>query len=551
MDNIYGQTELERNSIVSIPDKFAEDAGNTLYSWLGSIWRSIHSGDDMVRGLQGARGIRLAQLYVDILEAAKLQDRNGAPVFHRELWHPIVVRMSQRNKSQENMLEIGGDVEKVIGKQGAGSEYGTGTVFEIGRLANYENYVTYPIGSGISGGALSIVDNIISPTVSLKGDLDYFIRNDSIIFHKGNDPLADGSPFEKIDLPNIVENGDGSLGADVEAVLWASDVLIDRDYLADHLSYALGAAYPSSDVAKRILNAAWSATNDGLTEELVKTLLAAMLNVPVIQNDEETVVEIYGEYDDDTLVSQVVRTDKGAYRVSPKATLCKTTRSGAVLRRGTLLDETLRVYPRLNVDSSLDDLFSKPVKQDVPSVVIPSSLLRAKTERGVYAMWGETVVKQYDDDGNHLYFEVGGDSGDVLEFWKDIWANSDESGTSMEAILGKKGSKISPAAFFLKHLVGANTMFVVIDRSMADDMSMVRNPMFFDMLSDVVPSAMRLVLVEHDAVRDDTDLGETTEKPRLKAALPKAVDDADDMAELVAFRFVRAKPTRTRGKKEE
>ena len=105
MDNIYSQDELSRNSIVELPEGFAEKSGDTLYSWLGSLWRSVHMGDGMVRGLQKARGIRLAQLYLDILEAAKLQDRNGMPVFHRELWHPIVLRSSERDTAQENMLD--------------------------------------------------------------------------------------------------------------------------------------------------------------------------------------------------------------------------------------------------------------------------------------------------------------------------------------------------------------------------------------------------------------------------------------------------------------
>ena len=155
MENIYGQTEQERNSIVQLPEGYPEKAGNTLYSWLGSLWRGLHKGDGMVRGLQAARGIRLAQMYLNILEAAKLQDRNGAPVFHRELWHPIVVRLSKRDTAQANMLHMGGD-DKKIGPQPDGSEYGEGTVFKMGRLANYEDYVTYPVDAEIVGGAVTM-----------------------------------------------------------------------------------------------------------------------------------------------------------------------------------------------------------------------------------------------------------------------------------------------------------------------------------------------------------------------------------------------------------
>lgn len=573
MDNIYGQSEQARNDIVQIPDGYASNAGNTLYAWLGSLWRGLHQGDLMVRGLQEARGLRLAQLYINILEAVRLQDRNGAPVFHRELWHPIVVRRSQRDQSQENLLRLGGegDRAKRIGPQLPGTVYAPGETFRMGRMANMEDFVSYPMDVSVAGGALTIVDNIVNPTVRLERDVDFVIEGSSIVFARENDPLAADSAFEKDDLPNIVEQGDGTLGADVEAVLWASDVLVDKGYIADHLSYALGAASPSTDVVKRILNAAWDATTEGLSMELVQTLLAAMLNVPVIQNERETVVDISREYDEDGAeAAQLVYTDRGCYRVSRKARLRKSIQIGSVLLRGTLLDETLRIYSALNAASSRETGFSVPVEQDIPSVALPPEILRARVGYGVYTMWGKSAVKvdlddPHDANGNpHLYFDVGGRESDVAAFWKDIWDRAEANGVSMADIIGEEGSLISPASFVLKHLVGANTLFVVVDKAQADDSSMMRNPMFFDMLSDVVPSAIRLFLVEHSAVGEDDrmDLGEAGESHSLTAALPEVterVSEASDSVgvrgdptcgERVSVRFVRPSPVKIRGKRK-
>lgn len=697
MENIYGQTEQERNSIVQIPDKFAENAGNVLYSWLGSLWRSVHRGDGMIRGLHAARGIRRAQLYLDILESLKLQDRNGAPVFHRELWHPIVVRLSKRDTAQENMLSVGMDGE--VGPQPEGSVYGEGTVFSLGRLANFKDYVTYPVDAKISGGALTIVDNVVNPSVSMERGKDYEIGNDSIIFHRSNDPLGESSRFDRYDVPGLIDD-DGNEVPDMEAVLWASDVLIDRNYVSDHLSYALGADAPSSDLVKRILNAAWSSVASGLTPELAKTLVAAMLNIPVIQNEKETVLEIYVEKDEDgNEVSRVVETDKGTYRVSLKARLLPGVRPGAVMTRGDLLDESVRIYPFLNgiscrnktkvwsntegvtphqhTQSSLgmfladipdgsnivrislrvpsgheesysgtrllaylqvgqqqypllglskeasfvpgsgivtfecgwnavkdtirigmrivgsdgssvsrtyyyfrrafpssvlqplveveyvdpedpsvvldhvDTGFSVPLQKDIPSVVIPSSMIRARTEYGVYAMWGMEEVKK--DSKGRLYFDVGGTKEDVSAFWEDVWARAKEAGADMEAILGPEGTRISPAAFFLQNLVGANTLFVVVDRAQVDDASMMRNPMFFDMLSSVVPSAIRLFLVEHRSVGDDDvmDMADAAEDESVAAALPEADDLAAPSGEMVSMRFFRPPPAHVRGAREE
>ena len=567
MENIYGQTEHERNSIAEIPEGFADKAGNTLYMWLGSLWRSLHEGYSMIRGLQSARGIRMAQMYLNILEEAKLQDRNGAPVFHRELWHPIVIRLSRRDTAQENMLEIG--IDGNMGEQPEGSRYGEGTVFLLGKLANLKDYATYPVEADIVGGAECIVDNILNPTVRMEHGKDFEIRNNTIIFHRDNDPLGPDSKFDRYDIPGLVD-GSGNPISDMEAVLWASDVLIDKDYVANHISYALGADAPSSDVVKRILNAAWSSVTSGLTPELVKTLLAAMLNIPVIQHDVEKVRSILIEKDaDGNAVSRIVQTDMGTYRTSLKATLRKEVVPGAKLVRGDLLDESVRIYPFMNrvstampdesssssedmqLNISLQTPFSVPFEEDIPSVIIPSSMIRARTEYGVYAMWGEEEVKR--DEAGRLYFNIGGRDQDVKAFWEDVWGRAESSGIKMDAVLGGEGSKVSPAAFFLKHLIGANTIFIVVDRSQIDDVSMMRNPMFFDMLSDVVPSAIRLFLVEHRSVGDGdiAQMDEASEACSLAAALPEATDVAESSGEQVLMRFFRPPPAHVRGKREE
>ena len=557
MENIYSQDEFERNSIVELPDGFAEDAGNTLYSWLGSIWRSIHKGDPMVRGLQMARGIRLAQMYIDILESAKMQDRNDMPVLHRELWRPISIRQSLRDTSQENMLELGMDAE--LGPQPPGSKYGEGTILKMGRLANFEGYVTYPIEDGIMGISGRIVDNIINPEAHLEYGKDFWLIGSSIIFSRDKDPLSKDSPFEKYDIPRAY----GDSPADTECVLWASDVLMDRDYVANHLSYAWGADAASRDVVKRILNAAWSSVASGLTPELVKTLMAAMLNIPVIQHAIETVESIETEKDESGREAAIlVSTDMGRYRVSPKATLRRDVFPGAQLVRGSLLDESLRIYPYLN-EAPVDMGYSIPMEQDIASVVMPSDILSARTEHGLYAMWGRSVIRESGDGNpNHLLFDVGGADGDVSAFWSEIWDQADKKGVDMASIIGEKGSIVSPAAFFLKNLVGANTIFVIVDDAQLDDPSMMHDPMFFGMLTSVVPSAIRLFVVEHHGVIDDKDLGQDTQEAAfLTAVLPKVADEMmcdpapgpydPSFGDRVSARLVRPSPPKVMGRKEE
>ena len=207
----------------------------------------------------------------------------------------------------------------------------------------------------------------------------------------------------------------------------------------------------------------------------------------------------------------------------------------------------IREDPTYRVEAYAGTDFSVPLTLDIPSVTIPSGMIRAKTEYGVYAMWDMSEVKK--DAKGRLHFDIGGSPADVKAFWEDVWNKADEMGVSMESLLGAEGTKVSPAAFFLNNLMGANTLFVVVDRSQIDDISMMRDPMFFDMLSAVVPSAIRLFLVEHRSVGDDdiAHMDEAAETGSVFAALPEAVDVAGHAGERVSIRFFRPPPAKVRG----
>ena len=260
------------------------------------------------------------------------------------------------------------------------------------------------------------------------------------------------------------------------------------------------------------------------------------------------------------------------------AKLRKSAYPGSTLVRGDLLDESLRVYPFLNrVDngtcSSESDCepsfiktgFSVPVEDDIRSIVIPSDILRVKTRHGIYAMWGRSTVKLANDGNeNHLYFDIGGSKDDVSAFWKDIWSVADRSGKKMSDFIGNEGSLISPAEFFIKNLIGANTLFVVVDATQLDDPSKMHDPMFFGMLMNAVPSAIRLFVVERGAVGDERDIGSNSaESTFLAAVLPEVVEQMSfrrengldgrmpSFSDTVRARFVRPSPKKKKGRKEE
>jgi len=553
MINVYNKDTFERNSIQDVPPGYIDDAANNLLRFMGSFWKNIHEGREFVKGLQRVRGIKVAQFYLDLLESLKLQDRNGIPVFHRELWKPLILRKSQRNQAQENMLAIGGDF--VLGPQPSGSKYGEGTDLEIGKLANLDNYVTYPVEGDIASIVSGITNNVINPTVSYKVDSDFPSKDGNVVYMNGTlifpldmDPFAEDSRFEVYDVVDDIR--DESI-PDQEVVLWASNVLIDHNFISNHMSYALGIDCPSTDIAKRIINAGWDSLNCGLTPELIRTLIAAILNIPVIQEVEEQVLKVTEENG-----NHIVTTDKHVYTVYGKATLRDCVKNRELLHRGDLLDQAIKIYPLLTdvSESKLEGTteYSDILKTDVPVIPIPRAVLRTKTSNGLSVDWTPADILwdgDYDaNDHRKLYFKINGPDEDVKAFWEDVWENAekdnidlddifadceytdDEQSSSESSSSDEPPWQIIPAAFFLQNMLGANTLIITLDRDQVEDASLIRNQMFFGIINKVMPSSMRLFFIEHTEIGDEHDTY-TLDEPEGEGEYAVGVtDEAKDYA---------------------
>lgn len=540
MENIYNKSDLDRNSEQSVPEGYRSASYLQLMKWLGGFWRNVHTGTDFVKGIQGARSMALAQFYLDMLEGLKLQDRKGAPVFHREMWKPLVIRKGSEGKGAENILKLGKN-SAVMGAQPEGGMYISESL-RIGRMAEFADYVTYPVSGGISSIVSGICDNPINPTVSWKAGSDFSYENGTIVIPRSKDPFRPGSEFVSYDVAD--DSGD-----DIETVLWASDVLIDKGYIPDHIGYALGIDPESSDVAKRILNAGWDSLTGGLTPQAMRTLIAAMLNVPVIQDESEKVLSIDSDESGTT-----VRTDRNEYTVSPSAELSGSVSVGSVMHRGDFLDTTARVYPLMN-SFDAERLASASLgvsgfREDVPVIDVPASIVRADTHGGICVTWDKVPVTSAgtDSNGNEMpWFKLGGSEDDVSSFWADAWDYAERNGIDLMRMVRESASgassdssdgssssgilEISPAEFFIKYLIGANTIIVTVDAASADDTRMIRDPMFFGLLRNAVPSGMRLFFIEHLQAGDGGDAydmgsGRTEDAASVLAA--ETADDEDD-----------------------
>ena len=553
MTDVYNRGTFDRNAIQEPPKGYIDDASNNLFRFLGSFWKQIHTGLPFVKGVQDVRGIKMAQRYLDLLESLKLQDRKGLPVFHRELWKPLVIRYSQRNTAKENEVKVG--QEMTIYKEARPQEGGKyeGSVIRIGRLASKTGYVTYPIEGEIVEIVSGIANSVINPTVVHKiGTTENDVRylNGTLVFPADKDPFLKGSGFDAYDTDEVVEEN-GVKKADREIVLWASDVLIDKDFIAEHMSYALGATCPSTEIVKRILNTAWDAENCGLTPELLRSIIAAMLNIPVIQEAEETVRDIII-----TETEKKVVTDAHTYTVFGKANLRSCVHLGAVLSRGEFLDESVKIYPFLD-DLSEEKLaniteYADILRQDIPVVTLPKSILSTQTAHGLRVDWNPVEVLTAGEDKNghqKLFFELGGPEDDVNAFWEDVWSRAEEANIDLEPFFAEykdPGSSSSssddtwmvrPADFFLRYLIGGNTLVITLDHTQIEDAELIRDAMYFNLLNAVVPSGIRLFFIEHVAPSEDSyNFGTDTEDSADTFVSMQADEDEFDYSDLPGMR---------------
>lgn len=503
----------EDNARAPVSDVGAMASGpDKLFGWLGSFWSEIYEDDGLVRGIQDARASRLSQIYLDVMEASRLVDRKNAPVFHRERWHPIRVRLSERNTGSAGVLRFGVNSAK-FGAQEPGM-YPEGTMFTFGsKDAKFKGFVTYPVDCDVAGGAKFIVDGIAGPKVFLRPGMDFMLRGGSLVLRDDMDPFADGSPFPVFEVPG---GADGS-GQDKESVLWACDAEIERDYVHGHLGYAIGLPPPgegSSERYKTIVNAVWDTVSEGASPKAFQALVAALCGLPFVLSRNEVVESVSGSERD----GWTVVTSGNVYRLPKWSVLARGVTEGAELGRFDLLDRSIHVYPGLvDVDRVAEMQEFDDISGDIPVMDIPPALIRSRVDGGFYVGWGEqpVVCDGFDSNGNpRLRFRLEGSEFDNDTFWRDVWSSCEGAGvpvsklfgddvSSHQYVDGEEFGKISPMKFFLRQLVGANTLFVTVKTDAVPPESPLFDPRFFGRVRECVPSGIRLYFVEHCS--SDTD----------------------------------------------
>ncbi len=477
--------------MISISQSKLTEVFNRLYSWIGSFWSKIYTDPAFIQHIQEGRALRVAQLYLDLLENLKLMDRRNLPVFHRERWYPIIIRKSEEGTGDINSLRMGEENHAVIGEQGEGSIYGEGTELYIGTAAKFLDVETYPIHGKVDNVVTCIVDSIINPKTILRKGTDFILGYNCIGIYKEHSPFKGDSTFPKFEMIDK---------PDVETVLWGCDAIIDQDYVNDYLGYIIGAAVESSESGKNIVNSYWDMLNYA-NPQYLSELLGNLCHVPFIKEDEETVA---------TVLENAVITDKNVYRFDDYTPEYRDKIvSGAKLKRGEYLDTAIKILPFLT-DLSKNMEFDP--QEVLPEVYIPAAITRDGI--GFSVTWEEMAKADF-----------GAKYGVSTEICNQV------------AVDGK----IVPAKFFLENLIGANTLFIILDSAKLKDAPIYQGT-YYKLVEETVPKYIRVAMISSASLGSDDETNEDDadddgiEKYGWKGA--ESETDSGDATDAIAYRFI-------------
>lgn len=442
---------------------------------LGAFWSSVFKDQDLVDAILASKALSAGQLHITAMEDLSLRDHTGLPTYHREHWHPLFVRLSERNRRRG--LTVGMEYA-VIGEQnGYRINPDTGETEEIPLIYNDdEKFVvgrndkrrftvkskvnTYPLvalnGCPLVRVRTCICDSIPAPKHILMQGRDFDIDRGVLLIRKEQDP------FER-DGYRVVE-----VETDRVAVLWVCDGEYDTNNIGDFLSYPMGFDVESTDASKRLLSAYWDAVIYGLAPRYLNTMLGALYDIPTAESD-ETVEEVR-----DDGVDKIVVTDQRVYRIATSR-LSKAISDGTVtrLKAGDFLTDELRLYHSFSEDEFgklVDDGAFTPKKAKEtdpdprPCMTLPAgSVLGVSAPVRVESLESPGSVLHTEEDGRK-WFDLNEDDAITSPFWSAVCARA----TPLEIESLYNGFKDAGGEVDPLKTVGysalANTVIVITDR---------------------------------------------------------------------------------------
>lgn len=313
--------------------------GRFLYKSLGSFWTSLFQEKDTLKGYTLGLAEEVIQRYFDFVEVVNSFSPKEIDIFHREKWKPLIIRKSKYN--QEPFVFEENDA--TFGEQPSTSEFYNNQVFQFGEPKRPISKVyVFDVGKSVASFGI-IADRIISPTVLLHNGSDVVLRDTSLFF---NTDLFANPNIPQLELigengqPETFVNNLGVAENDVLIVLWVYNAEADEDALYNSFGRIFNIQQDSGVFYKKLLQSIFNMYIDGPTVGAIKACCAAFLQMPIVINSSEIVEQVFT----DTQGTQVVVTDKEAYRIDAAYSLRQEVVVGATLKAGDLLCDNIEFY---------------------------------------------------------------------------------------------------------------------------------------------------------------------------------------------------------------
>ncbi len=386
------------------------DNPDKLLAVVGSFWRNVYEGNDLVASVLHARAQLDAQAHLDLLGLVASISRFTVPVFHTRNWTFLRLLESKKDATE-------------VPRYGAAGDYAEGTAAAYGSPAAGDLHA-WALPAGFEG-ATVVLNRITDASLTLTQGVDFTVGDGVIRFRA--DPFAD----DRVAKRDVIEH---DTVVDREAGLWAYRGVWDWDTVYRQFGYAVGLRLKSSEGYKALVNAVFDSLVRGTTVESVEAAFSAVCDVPLARGY-ELVEEVWR--DDRHLW---VATDANCYRFGRTAT--PTVAAGDRVISGQPLTAGLR-FVELNRGDPGDAL---------RAVACGPGLLAAGFHGDLMFEDKEVPLVVTEEAGvTRVSWELVGFPGDVAAFFDRVHAAGVAAGKTLAQLLdtrpeGARDSQPPPAA---------------------------------------------------------------------------------------------------------
>jgi len=269
------------------------DRAKNLVALLGTFWARIYAASDQVSSYATATALTVAQTHRNLLETVAALSRYDVPLFHKELFVPVILRRDQLNSAVTNTAKF----------NRANITFNGDAAFDRPSISTT---CSFPLPKNMTAVG-QLFNKITFPTVTFLLNSDFYVdtENNALVFVN--------NPFDNpgVNVKQVLYDG---VGVD-ELVLWGFCAEYDYNYVFNQFAYAVGVKLQTSQGYKDLMNAIFTGLIEGgATAKSLDLALAAICNIPVTLDDEETVEVVrYDAY------GLFIATDKNVYRFTEHA----------------------------------------------------------------------------------------------------------------------------------------------------------------------------------------------------------------------------------------